>query len=102
MVVGTISGNSLTVEAKITSTPKNGGKPKETEVTSVGKIDKDLMPIFLSKEGGLINLKGGAPGMGGPHRVIHYNLQEVGLEPKEISDREVVDNLPVVRMKKRK
>lgn len=102
MVMATISGDSLTVETKITSQPKNGGKARTTQVTSVGKINEDLMSIFLSKDGGLINLKGGAPGMGGPHRVIHYNHQEVGLEPKEISDRKVVDSLPVVRMKKRK
>lgn len=99
MVIGTICGNNLTVETKITSRPKNGGKARTTEITSIGKIHDDLLPLLLGKEGITINLKGGAPGMGGPHRVIPQSPTKIGLEPKKIYEKATVAGLPVVRMK---
>ncbi|HEY4483848.1 MAG TPA: hypothetical protein VI752_01560 [Candidatus Paceibacterota bacterium] len=98
-MVGKLVGSSLTVETEITSKPKNGGKPRTTGVTSVGKINEELMPLFLGKEGVTINLKGGAPGMGGPHRVTRQSEKEVSLNPETIYNKEDVSKLPIVRLK---
>lgn len=98
-MVGKLVGNNLTVETEIRSNPKNGGKPITTGVTSIGKIDEELIPLFLSKDGVTVNLKGGAPGMGGPHRVTRQSDKEVSLKPETIYKKEDVSKLPTVRLK---
>lgn len=58
------------------------------------------MPLLLlGKNGVTINLKGGAPGMGGPHRITRQSEKEVSLNPETIYKKEDVSKLPIVRLK---